>query len=461
MINKNSEIQASNWTRTSDDSKVPNWSLSTGKLKLPGYYNITKRVIGPGDVTFWWKKTKYFDKIGTMLYVTIDGSVVGTYEDKTFDWVDQTPLDFGPGSHCIIWVFRILTPLPSNDAQGWIDEVKICENIENRTPSVIGLVPEKSSPQNVSDVIIWTATASDPENDPLLYKFLLNGSDKTGWTNQNTWGWRVTDQEVGNSKIEVQVRDGKHAGPEGFDDRRVAEFTILKPKITSLIFKVNSAKELKEAIDNNSNLEKLILIGSGMYVGSFYISNKQNITIKPNPEISGDVLINGSNNDYIFAIEDSSNISIKGITMLKGRNSILLEDSKDCAIISNTFKSFQVDGISLNNTSNTTVTGNDLESLDSKLNVSGIDLTNSNNNNIVDNTINTGAINGRSHEAILLSKSSNNLISFKGNGAIVEDGIECGVKCVNNQPVFCDHTDPDSNCQKLIDRKINNWSFQC
>ncbi|MCX6668407.1 MAG: SpaA isopeptide-forming pilin-related protein, partial [Methanothrix sp.] len=97
----------------------------------------------------------------------------------------------------------------------------------NESPSLSSLVANKTSPQLAGTVITWTAEASDAENDPMLYRFLLNGTPATDWQSQNQWAWTAT--QVGTSQILVQVKDDQHAGPEGENGNRSAEFTINAP----------------------------------------------------------------------------------------------------------------------------------------------------------------------------------------------------------------------------------------
>lgn len=120
------------WNILSRNSVSSPHSLSTGGLMYAGHYNINKSVIGPGNVSFFWKKSKYFGEIGTELYVLIDGRRIVTYKDPTFDWEKVDALVFGPGKHEISWIFEIKEPargwkLPRPDAEGWIDDIKICE----------------------------------------------------------------------------------------------------------------------------------------------------------------------------------------------------------------------------------------------------------------------------------------------------------------------------------------------
>jgi len=97
----------------------------------------------------------------------------------------------------------------------------------NQTPAVVSLSPDPTGPQEIGSIVTWTASASDPENDPVLYQFLLNGSPVTAWTVNNSWPWNPS--QAGTSQIEVRVRDGQHAGEDGFDSNMVAEYTITAP----------------------------------------------------------------------------------------------------------------------------------------------------------------------------------------------------------------------------------------
>jgi hypothetical protein len=78
--------------------------------------------------------------------------------------------------------------------------------------------------------------ASDPENDPLVYKFFLKGpvtggqlAEKTGWISVNTWTWTTTPADAGQNQVEVWVRDGNHAGAEGFDANLVVTYELNQP----------------------------------------------------------------------------------------------------------------------------------------------------------------------------------------------------------------------------------------
>jgi hypothetical protein len=103
----------------------------------------------------------------------------------------------------------------------------------NLPPIMNSLTPDRPSPQPAGTTINWTAIATDPENHQLLYKFLLRGPSsneqvvrETDWIAENKWAWITLPTDTGTFQVEVRVRDGKHAGPESFDDKKMVEYTL-------------------------------------------------------------------------------------------------------------------------------------------------------------------------------------------------------------------------------------------
>lgn len=103
----------------------------------------------------------------------------------------------------------------------------------NKPPVLSDLSADKPSDQPAGSTITWIAKASDPENDIIFYKFLLKGPstggqmiEQVGWSTNNTWTWIPSSNDVGDNQIEVWIRDGKHAGPDGFDDKKTVDYKI-------------------------------------------------------------------------------------------------------------------------------------------------------------------------------------------------------------------------------------------
>jgi len=97
----------------------------------------------------------------------------------------------------------------------------------NLPPVLKALVPDKASPGAQGTTIIWNAKAQDPEDDKVLYKFLLNGRDMSRWSESAIWKWSSKDLPAGEYKIRVLARDGKHASGDSFDSFMETPFTLI------------------------------------------------------------------------------------------------------------------------------------------------------------------------------------------------------------------------------------------
>ncbi|HPC89416.1 MAG TPA: leucine-rich repeat domain-containing protein [Methanothrix sp.] len=100
----------------------------------------------------------------------------------------------------------------------------VAEATSNQPPEIVSLLAKPSSPQEAGAAVTWTAEATDTDGDQILYRFFVNDEPATEWNTQNQWTW--TASEAGTYRVEVQVRDGRHAGEGGMDDRKVSSFEI-------------------------------------------------------------------------------------------------------------------------------------------------------------------------------------------------------------------------------------------
>lgn len=106
--------------------------------------------------------------------------------------------------------------------------------ISNNSPRLVSLTSDKSPPQNAGTAVNWTAEAKDPENDEMLYQFFLNNEPATKWIEENKWTWTSKEYDIGDNQIEVRVRDGKHAGPDGFDSNKATSFAVQAPETSPI-----------------------------------------------------------------------------------------------------------------------------------------------------------------------------------------------------------------------------------
>ncbi|MDF0593660.1 hypothetical protein P0O24_08695 [Methanotrichaceae archaeon M04Ac] len=129
---------------------------------------------------------------------------------------------------------------PDGSKSSLIKEYTITMPRSNSPPTATSLMPNRESPQVVGSSVTWTATATDPDGDLIYYRFWLKGpstgnawKDMTGWTAKDSWTWQTTGSDVGTSSVNVWIRDGKHAGTDGWDSYQVREFTVAVPRTNS------------------------------------------------------------------------------------------------------------------------------------------------------------------------------------------------------------------------------------
>ncbi len=97
---------------------------------------------------------------------------------------------------------------------------------QNQPPILKGLESDPESPSPQGSQITWTATAIDPEQDEISYRFLLDGQDMTGWMPSNSWVWNSSGVVAGDHKITVQIMDGSHASQNSIDLEMNRPYTL-------------------------------------------------------------------------------------------------------------------------------------------------------------------------------------------------------------------------------------------
>lgn len=104
----------------------------------------------------------------------------------------------------------------------------------NSKPNMLSLKSDRKSPQYKGTKVTWTAKASDPDMDTILYRFILKGPSTeeqwlpmTNWTTSNVWTWDTGQSKAGAHLIDVWIRDGYHADTENSDDSEMLSFVVI------------------------------------------------------------------------------------------------------------------------------------------------------------------------------------------------------------------------------------------
>ena len=160
--------------------------------------------------------------------------------DPTWVW-PTSPADAGTSEIQV----QVRDGLHSSPA-GWDDDAGALFTVlrPNLPPTLISLKPDKPSAQIAGTPIKWTAVASDPDREPVFYKFWLKGPS-TGnawkvvqdWSTKNQWTWTSSGSDGGAYTVYVYARDGKHNPATGYDSALGAPYLLTPnqpPKLTAL-----------------------------------------------------------------------------------------------------------------------------------------------------------------------------------------------------------------------------------
>ncbi|OPY49098.1 MAG: PKD domain protein [Methanosaeta sp. PtaU1.Bin112] len=208
---------------------------------LPNVENLRPDAQSPkenGSIITWTTEASDKESDPLQFQFILDGQVVQDWSDRsTWVWTaDQA------GVHTIEAQARdgkhSMQGDSSKSASFEIFEIIVLPP-PNNAPLITSLSPDKVPPQETGSIITWTAQASDPENDPILYRFFLNGLVATDWQPGNQWAWTMSE---GEALIGVQIRDGKHADQDGFDDQKSVNFLVLPPNDKPVITSFESDK---------------------------------------------------------------------------------------------------------------------------------------------------------------------------------------------------------------------------
>lgn len=153
----------------------------------------------------------------------VDGLAVSEWSSSAVFELDTSRLS--PGNHTLSVYVRDGLHADHDDAKEKGFEL----SAPNMPPAGLKLSPSPESPQPSGSVITWTASADDPDNDTVLYRFSLNGKAVTDWSPSGNWSWNTSGLSPGEYMVGVWVRDGQHASSKGFDSAMTSKF-ILKPE---------------------------------------------------------------------------------------------------------------------------------------------------------------------------------------------------------------------------------------
>jgi len=127
----------------------------------------------------------------------------------------------------------------------------------DQNATIQSLNPDRPSPQSPGVAIVWKVEASNPNNEKMLYDFLLTGpstggqlKDETGWIAESFWTWNTTDADAGESQIEVRVM---RSGSAGFEDSKAQSYVVAAVSVASNSTSNNASASVSNSVSNTAS----------------------------------------------------------------------------------------------------------------------------------------------------------------------------------------------------------------
>ncbi len=176
-----------------------------------------------GAIINWTAQATDPDGDGLSYKFLLDGQDMTGWSSSP-SWNQNTSAAL-PGTHKITVQVRDGNHASADSFDGSMDaSFTLVE--KNQPPVLLSLEPDLSSPRIPGETIVWKAEANDPDNDPILYKFQLEGKDMVRWSESNTWSWSTRGLAADDYRITVLVRDGRHESEYSFDGSLTESFTL-------------------------------------------------------------------------------------------------------------------------------------------------------------------------------------------------------------------------------------------
>ena len=188
----------------------------------------------PGTAIFW--KAKATDYEGDKLFYKflVSGREANNWS-RIGSWIWPTS-GLSPGNYEISVLVRDGNHASESSFDHMINSSFALTSL-NQPPALKDLISDASSPMQRGSSINWTASAIDPDNDMVYYRFLKDGEEARGWSASPDWSWNTSSESPGEYVISVLARDEENASLNSFDSSLERRF-VLNPS--------NSIPEISE-----------------------------------------------------------------------------------------------------------------------------------------------------------------------------------------------------------------------
>ncbi|MCX6680514.1 MAG: DUF1616 domain-containing protein [Methanothrix sp.] len=227
-----------------------------------------------GAAIFW--KAEATDEEGDKILYRffLDGQEVRKWsKTNSWSWLSQGL----PAGDYQITVLAIDGKHASLDSFDSIINASFTLSRPNQAPVLQELKSDKASPQSKGVMITWTASANDPDNDKIYYKFMKNDEDVTKWSTSNTWVWDTSLEKPGDYRIAVLAKDGLHASKDAFDSTFDGTFVLMLPNNIPEVTALKADRSSPQAIGSVITWTAIAVDPDGDEISYKFLANDKEV----------------------------------------------------------------------------------------------------------------------------------------------------------------------------------------
>lgn len=444
------------------DSDVPDFLSANGWRIQNGEYvsgespisSLSYEVTGPFEVSFNWKKNSSAGNSGLFLF-KIDNNIPMICDGG--DWSSVSDGRRENETHVLTWT---VSKTRNEDFRGYLDSICIKSINCGVEPTIIFHKSE------VRAGLIEIANVEDC-GPGSRYIWSINGGCILSGQGTNSINWTAMDDDVDSVSIMLSVTKG-NGQDLAYRPKNVAVVpnSLNVQNLSQLNEKINDTDNTTFYLSGNDALSTPIIINTTKYK-----NNRAFIHIMPLEEITVS-LENEQEQDFVIAVDNSSNVSVNDLSFGNGKYSIIIENSTYVDFQRNDIRPTYDDGIYIKNSKKCNISYNNIyiRILD---NESGFTLFNSQYNKLIRNRV----IHNQNQSYLtvkfnITEDSNHNTVEtvVNGNEFIFDDsGYQCHYyingtcDCCCRDPVLCFENRLNGACITPTGDNIigsrNKWIF--
>jgi len=177
----------------------------------------------PGTAIFWRAQATDYEGDKLLYKFLVSGREANNWS-RIGSWIWPTS-GLSPGNYEISVLVRDGNHASESSFDHMINSSFALASL-NQPPALMDLISDATSPMEQGGTLNWTASAIDPDNDIVYYRFLKDSQEARGWSASPNWNWDTSSESPGEYAISVLARDEENASLDSFDSSLERRFVL-------------------------------------------------------------------------------------------------------------------------------------------------------------------------------------------------------------------------------------------